>query len=116
MTRTLCIALLGASLAGLALAGPALAAEPTVKVLTENAKLQVLDVVEHPGDTGAMATRTGAVVYVLSGGTLERTFADGTKTTAPRKAGEAVIITEKRAYSVKNIGTTTVHLIEVLTK
>jgi hypothetical protein len=106
------------SLAGLFLAAslPALAAAPTVKVLAEDATIQVLDVVEHPGDVGAVAKRTGNIIYVISGGTLERSFADGTKTTATRKAGEAAIVTETRPYGVKNIGTTTVHLIEVIKK
>ena len=36
--------------------------------------------------------------------------------TALRKAGEAAIISEKRPYAVKNVGTTTVHLIEVVKK
>ena len=105
-----------AGLTALALATPAFAAEPTVKVLTENETMQVLDVTEKPGDIGASAKRTGTVVYVISGGTLERTYADGTKETTPRKTGEAVIISEKRAYSVKNVGTTTIHLIEVIRK
>lgn len=116
MRHNLRIALLGASIAGLALATPVFAAEPTVKVLTENDTMQVLDVIEKPGDVGAMAKRTGTVIYVMSGGTFERTYADGTKETLPRKSGDAAIITEKRAYSVKNIGTTTIHLIEVVKK
>ena len=112
------IVLLGASVAGLALAWstPLLAAAPTVKVLAENEKVQVLDITQKPGDTGASATRTGNVVYVLSGGMLERTYSDGTKESYSRKAGDAVIVKEKRAYAVKNVGTTTVHLIEVVTK
>jgi len=105
-----------AGLTSLALATPLFAAEPTVKVLTETDTMQVLDVMEKPGDTGAMSKRTGNVVYVISGGTLERTYADGTKETTPRKAGEAVIISEKRAYAVKNVGATTIHLIEVVKK
>ena len=120
MTNPMHIALPGLSLAGLILtiaaSSPALAVEPTVKTLTEDATSQVLDVVEHPGDASAAAKRTGNIIYVISGGTLERTFADGTKQTATRKAGEAAIISEKRPYAVKNVGTTTVHLIEVVKK
>jgi hypothetical protein len=95
---------------------PLLAAPATQKVLAENDKMQIIDVVEKPGDTGAMALRLGVAIYVISGGTFERTFADGTKETTPRKSGEAVIIQEKRPYAVKNIGTTTIHLIEFLPK
>jgi len=117
MTKTHTIILPGAAIAGLILAlaasGPAFAAAPTLKTLAEDATTQVVDVVEHPGDSSPAAKRTGNIIYVITGGTLERTFDDGTKQTATRKAGEAAIITEKRAYGVKNVGTTTVHLIEI---
>jgi len=118
MTPAHCVVMLGVSIAGLALADSTLlfAAAPTTKVLAEDEKVRVLDITQKPGDSGASAVRTGAIVYVLSGGMLERTFADGTKETNARKAGEAVIVKETRAYSVKNVGTTTVHLIEVLKK
>jgi hypothetical protein len=95
---------------------PLLAAEATTKVLAENDKLQIIDVVEKPGDTGAMALRLGNAIYVIAGGTFERTFADGTKEVTPRKSGEGAIVKEKRPYSVKNIGTTTIHLIEFVPK
>ena len=97
-------------------ATPVLAAEATQKPLTESDKLRVIDVIEKPGDTGAMATRTGQVIYVVDGGTFERTFADGSKLTVTRKSGETALITEKRAYSVRNAGTTTIHLIEIIPK
>jgi len=120
MTKAHTIILPGAAIAGLILtlaaSGPAFAAEPTIKTLAEDATTQVLDVVEHPGDTSAAQKRTGNVIYVITGGTLERSFADGTKQTATRKAGEAAIISEKRPYGVKNVGTTTVHLIEFVKK
>jgi hypothetical protein len=95
---------------------PLFAAEATQKNLAESDKLRVIDVVEKPGDTGAMATRTGTVIYVISGGTFERTFADGTKQTVTRKSGETALVTEKRAYGVRNAGATTIHLIEVIPK
>ena len=118
MTSTPRMALFFASAMAFALAGsgPLLAAEATTKVLAENDKLQIIDVVEKPGDTGAMALRLGNAIYVISGGTFERTYADGTKEVTPRKSGEAAIIKEKRPYSVKNVGTTTIHLIEFLPK
>jgi mannose-6-phosphate isomerase-like protein (cupin superfamily) len=97
-------------------ATPLMAAEATVKVLAESDKFQIIDVIEKPGDTGAMAVRLGNALYVINGGTFERTYADGTKEVTPRKSGDAAIIKEKRPYSVKNIGTTTIHLIEFLPK
>jgi mannose-6-phosphate isomerase-like protein (cupin superfamily) len=89
------------------------AGEATQTVIAENDKLKVIDIVEKPGETGPMATRLGLVFYVVSGGTFERTFGDGSKEVTPRKAGQTVLVKEKRPYSVKNVGKTTIHLIEV---
>jgi hypothetical protein len=96
--------------------GPALGAEAVQKVIAESQKLQVIDVVQQPGDTGAMADRQGQVIHWITGGTVERTFADGSKQVMTRKDGETIIITEKRPYAVKNIGKTVTHLIEVKLK
>ena len=105
--------------------GPALAqamstsmmsSEPTQKVIAENDKVQVTDVVDKPGDVSPSTVRQGWVVHWITGGKLERTYADGKKEVLNRKGGETTLITEKRAYSVKNIGTTNVHLIEIKVK
>jgi len=64
------------------------------KVLAENDKFQIVEIIEQPGDTGPVAVRFGHGVYLMSGGTFERTFADGTKQTTARKTGEAMIISE----------------------
>lgn len=95
---------------------PLWAAQATIKVLAENDKMQIIEVVEKPGDTVPMELRLGNGVYMLSGGTFERTFDDGTKQTSPRKTGEATIVKETRAYAVKNVGTTTIHIIEFVQK
>ena len=55
------------------------AAEATEKVIAENEKLQVLDVVQPPGSTNPMGSRLGLVIHWITGGTVERTYADGTK-------------------------------------
>jgi hypothetical protein len=88
----------------------------TLKVLAENEKLQVIDVVYQPGDTGAASSKDGLVVYHLSNGTIERSFADGSKKVVTYKTGETMIIAEKRPYSTKNIGKTVVHEIVVQLK
>ena len=115
MATTPRIALFCASAMAFALvgSGPLFAAEATQKVIAENEKLKVIDVIQKPGDTGPMASRLGLVVHWVTGGKIERTYADGTKEVITRKAGETALITEKRQYSVKNIGTSTTHLIEV---
>ena len=88
----------------------------TLTVLAENEKLQVIDVVYQPGDTGAASSKDGLVVYHLSAGTIERTFADGSKKVVTYKAGQTSIIAEKRPYSTKNIGKTAIHEIVVQLK
>jgi len=88
----------------------------TLRVLAENEKLQVIDVVYQPGDTGAASSKDGLAVYHLSAGTIERTFADGSKKVVTYKAGQTTIIAEKRPYSTKNIGKTVVHEIVVQLK
>ena len=95
---------------------PLLAAEASMKVLAENDKFQIVEIIRHPGDTGRAAVWLGNRVYIVSGGIFERAFADGTKEVMPHRSGDAIIIQEKRAYSVRNVGTTTIHLIEFLSK
>jgi hypothetical protein len=88
----------------------------TMKVLAENEKLRVSDVVYQPGDAGAASSKDGLVVYHLSGGTIERSYADGSKKVVTYKAGETTIITEKLPYATKNIGKTVIHEIVVQLK
>lgn len=88
----------------------------TVKVLAENDKVVVTDSVIKPGDVGAMSDRYGMVYYYVQGGTLERTFSDGTKDTVSRKSGEAFIVKDKRPYAGKNVGKTVMHLISIKVK
>ena len=85
----------------------------TRKVIAENEKLIVTDTVTRPGEGTAMQSREGWVYIYVSGGKVERTYADGSKKVVPRKSGQVVLNNEKRPYSTKNIGTTTVHIIVV---
>src|SRR6188768_2563013 len=73
-----------------------------VKTIAENDKVLVTEAYAKPGDSTPSVNRMGQVYYYVQGGTLELNFADGTKTTVTRKAGEARIIAEKRPYSAKN--------------
>ncbi len=88
----------------------------TRTVLAENEKFLVADVVYQPGDTGAASSKDGLVVYHVSGGTIERTYADGSKKVVTYKTGQTTIIAEKRPYSTKNIGKTAIHEIVVQPK
>ena len=89
---------------------------PVIKVIAENDKLQVVDVTVKPGDVSPPAVRAGRVTHWVTASKMERTYADGTKEVIVHKAGETTLNTEKRAYSSKNIGTASVHLIQVVLK
>ena len=113
MTTTPRIALYCVSAMAIALAGsgPLLAADSMTKTLAENDKVVVIDNIAPPGAVSPMTSRLGLVAYYVNGGTSERAFADGTKEVIERKTGETLIVTEKRPYSLKNVGKTTIHVV-----
>ena len=90
---------------------------PPAKVLAENSKAIVSEITLAVGATTTPAAMQGPFLarYYLSSGTLEYTFADGTKQTVTRKAGTALIVssTDKRPTTIKNIGKTALRLISV---
>jgi hypothetical protein len=86
------------------------------KTIAENDKMLVTETYGKPGESTPSVNREGQLYYYAQGGSVELTYSDGTKTTVTRKTGEARIVTEKRAYSAKNIGTTTLHVITVTLK
>lgn len=86
------------------------------KTVFENDKVAVMDTIIKPGEGLASADRGGMIYYYLTGGKVERTFADGTKATVAHKVGDALVNTEKRPYSVVNTGSTTQHVIAIRLK
>jgi|SRR5713226_8153583 len=114
MTRSIAL------LAALLLAAPVLAEEkaagPVIKEIQQNDKVRVAEVTFKPGDSSPSAKRPMRVVYAIKGGTLERTYEDGTKETAQWKAGETKILTEERPYAIKNTGKSAVRLLVVYLK
>jgi hypothetical protein len=88
----------------------------TSKTVFENDKVAVIDSVSKPGEGLPTGVRGGEILYYLSGGKIERTFADGTKATVTRKTGQALVNSEMRPYSTMNVGSTTVHVIAVKLK
>ncbi|HEX4027497.1 MAG TPA: hypothetical protein VHX18_07745 [Rhizomicrobium sp.] len=97
------------------LASPALAQmaadAPMIKTLAENNKLSVTENWLKPGESAAMASRLGAAIYYIQGGTFEIDYKDGTKTTVTRASGTVRIATDAKPYAPKNIGKTTIHVI-----
>jgi hypothetical protein len=86
------------------------------KTVFENDKVAVMDNVLKPGEEQASRDRGGLILYYLSGGTVERIFADGTKETVTRKTGQSMVNPEKRPYAVINTGKTTLHTITIKLK
>lgn len=89
-----------------------------VKVLTENEKVRVFETTFAPGaENKAVPTTSTRVVRALSGGTLERTYADGKKEKVEYKTGEVRVNNPSAAtYTAKNIGKTEIKLYVVQLK
>ena len=81
--------------------------EPVVKVLAENDRVRVQESTYKPGTGQPIRERPLAVIRVLKGGTMLRTFPDGKTETEQFKDGQTRI-REPATYGNKNIGKTTV--------
>jgi hypothetical protein len=88
------------------------------KVLLENNKVRVQEVMYKPGDENtSVASSSSRVVRALKGGTLMRTYADGKTEKSEWKTGEVKFIeSSKVAYRAKNVGKTDVQLYVVILK
>jgi quercetin dioxygenase-like cupin family protein len=94
----------------------AAAGQVTVKEIEKNDKLRVVEVTLKPGDTAPSVKRPMRVVHAFTGGTLERTYDDGTKEAVQWKAGDTRIISEEKPYAIKNTGKSVVRLLVVEAK
>lgn len=88
----------------------------TLKEIGQNEKVRVAEVVYEPGEGSPISKRPMRVVHCIKGGTLERTYEDGSKEIAEWKPGETKILTEQRPYSIKNVGKTQIRLLVVFVK
>jgi hypothetical protein len=78
----------------------------------ENDRVRVYDHISDPGDKEAWHAHLAMVVYVVTGGTLRVTTADGKANDVEFKAGE-VIWREPVAHCTENIGKTRLHAVLV---
>ena len=93
------------------------ASKAPMKVLIENDKVRAYETTLAPGaENKAVPSSATRVLRVLSGGTLERTHADGKKEKVEYKTGEVRILNPSPAYTAKNIGKTEVKLYIVQVK
>lgn len=92
------------------------AAQPTIKVVAENAKVIATETTYAPGAESNTSRAETRVVRALAGGTLQRTYADGKKEDVVYKTGQVRINEPGPAYTAKNIGKTTIRLYVVRLK
>jgi hypothetical protein len=89
-------------------AAPAAKAEKgnqVLKVLLDNDRVRVTETTLNPGDVGPSSVRGYRVTRSLTGGTIERTWADGKKETITWKPGEVKASpAETMAFANKNVG------------
>lgn len=114
------------SVAALALATPAYAqdkkadkgaSKAAMKVLQENDKVRAYETTLAPGaENNAVPSSATRVLRVISGGTIERTYADGKKEKVQYKAGDVRILNPSPAYKAKNVGKSEVKLYIVQVK
>jgi len=89
------------------------AVNPTdVKVLVDNDKVRVLEVLHKPGAKEPTHSHPAYVAVFLSGTRLKTTFPDGKTAEKDRKAGEA-FFSEPVTHAVENIGTADQHVIVI---
>jgi hypothetical protein len=92
------------------------APKAAVKMIVENAKVAATETTYAPGAESSTSRAEIRVVRALSGGTLQRTYADGKKEQIVYKTGDVRINEPGPAYTTKNIGKTEVKLYVVRLK
>ena len=88
---------------------PLLTASNVYKLLNENDKVRVLQVVSKPGDIAKMHHHPDHVIYALKGG--KATLTSGGKTQEMEIKTGSVIFIDAQDHEMKNIGKTTIDLI-----
>jgi quercetin dioxygenase-like cupin family protein len=88
---------------------PLVVASNVYKLLNENDRVRVLEVVFKPGDAAKMHHHPDHAIYVLKGGKAKLT--SGGKTQEMELKTGSVIFLEAQDHEAKNIGNTTIDLI-----
>jgi mannose-6-phosphate isomerase-like protein (cupin superfamily) len=109
----LCLAVSGISGVSRLLAQDAAQVSPkVVKVKFENERVRVLETVSNPGDKELQHSHPANILYVIAGGKLRITTADGKTNDVEFKTGDT-LWREPVTHSAENIGTTQLHAIIV---
>ncbi len=88
---------------------PMVTASNVYKLLAENERVRVLQVIFNPGDTAKMHHHPDHSVYAVTGGKLSLT--SGGKTQEIDIKSDSVLFLEAQDHEAKNIGDTTIKLI-----
>jgi hypothetical protein len=97
-------------------ASSAVAGNCATKEIEQTEKFRTLDHVCQPGDSAPMAKRGLRVFYVVEGSALERTYEDGSKEVIDYKTGDSRILSDEKAFSYQNVGTTPIRFFIVYPK
>lgn len=81
------------------------------RVLVDNNDVRVVEYVLQPGQRDEWHTRPARVSYVMSGGTLRITRADGTSVVADERQGTAQLMSTSGRHYATNIGKTPVRIV-----
>jgi quercetin dioxygenase-like cupin family protein len=120
MKKSACVAL-GALIASLGLAfgaGTAMAQDlaalspKSVKVLVNNDRVRILEVLDKPGETEPMHSHPDFVAVSLSSTKIKVTTPDGKVVEKDRKSGEA-LYSGPITHSISNVGTADFHMIVI---
>jgi quercetin dioxygenase-like cupin family protein len=88
---------------------PMVAASNVYKLLNENDKVRVLEVVFKPGDVAKMHHHPDHMVYALKGGKMSLT--SGGKTQEMEIKAGSVMFLDAQDHEAKNVGKTTLDLL-----
>ena len=87
-------------------------ASDTHKVIAENDRARVLDVLLKQGAKSPMHSHPPNIIYVLTDGKLRFTLPDGKTVERVFKPAE-VVMNDAQTHSAENIGTTDLHAIQI---
>jgi hypothetical protein len=81
------------------------------RVLVDNNDVRVVEYVLRPGERDEWHTRPARVSYVMSGGTLRITRADGTSVVVDERHGTAQLMNTSGRHYTTNVGRTPVRIV-----
>lgn len=89
---------------------PAVVGAANYKVTLDNERVRILEVTFKQGESAPMHAHPDHLAYVVSGGKLELTYADGRSQVIDAKAGETLFVPAE-AHSSKNVGKSTLRAV-----